>query len=737
MPKLKMSVCGALLTTSILGMPAVSAHAAEAVANQDDVLIVTARKREETLIEVPMSITAFSEKFLEDLRVNSLEDALQYAANVDFDDFQNDSFTGSIAIRGVVRLTDVEEPGYGLYKDGVYIGSSVVGLDEFTDLERLEILKGPQGGLYGRNAIGGAINVITNQPVNRIEGRFAFTAANFDRQEYRGTINVPIIADKFLVRINGFLIDQDGGKAVSSVTGDQLDAVRSAGLRGQAKLLVNDDIDVTWTAEWLDADQPAAIILSSATTPPGEDEGALVYSSEHGVKRDVLHLYQTLNWRVGEGTFTNIVSFRSMDVDSRTGFAPFVGTGGAVRQSEQDNWFVEARYVSDRGENFDYVVGLNYINESSDFYRILNLPIGMVPDNPPALPPNFINLGTLSPITSATTDTRSWAGFVEATWHVSDKIDLTGSARYTNERKTYDFFVETPSAIPFFGTGADIGVGAPIFFPGFQLQGAPWFMERYVKKSWNNFSPQGTLSYRPNDKNNIYARIATGFKAGGFNNEASRAEDIPFDPEKSLTYELGYKGLWLDDLLQVNLSAFVTKRKDAAILVADPAPIFQFLGVSIVANGGKTITKGVEFDFLAKPIKGLELYGALGYLNAKFDGAQLISGVNVDGNLVPQTAKWSYSTVATYRAPVSEALKLFTQASYSSKSGGYERPDNVLRLEHADLVNFRLGLEADAWRITGYVDNAFDDRVKLSQRTNGMYILSAPRRFGLQLEYSW
>ena len=157
MPKLKMSVCGALLATSILGMPAVSAHAAEAVADQDDVLIVTARKREETLIEVPMSITAFSEKFLEDLRVNSLEDALQYAANVDFDDFQNDSFTGSIAIRGVVRLTDVEEPGYGLYKDGVYIGSSVVGLDEFTDLERLEILKGPQGGLYGRNAIGGAI----------------------------------------------------------------------------------------------------------------------------------------------------------------------------------------------------------------------------------------------------------------------------------------------------------------------------------------------------------------------------------------------------------------------------------------------------------------------------------------------------------------------------------------------------------------------------------------------------
>jgi len=96
MPKLKMSVCGALLATSILGMPAVSAHAAEAVADQDDVLIVTARKREETLIEVPMSITAFSEKFLEDLRVNSLEDALQYAANVDFDDFQNDSFSGGL-----------------------------------------------------------------------------------------------------------------------------------------------------------------------------------------------------------------------------------------------------------------------------------------------------------------------------------------------------------------------------------------------------------------------------------------------------------------------------------------------------------------------------------------------------------------------------------------------------------------------------------------------------------------
>jgi len=736
MSKKVVRACGMLMLTSMLAVPAVGGSA-EAAENLENELVVTARKREELLVDVPMSITAFSGQFLKEMRVNSLEDALQYAPNVNLDDFQNDSFSGSIAIRGVVRLTDVEEPGYGLYKDGVYIGSSTVGLDEFTDIARLEILKGPQGGLYGRNSIGGAINVITNQPKDKSEGRFSISAANFNRQEYRATVNAPIVADKLFIRLNGFLIDQKGGKAVSSVTGDQLDAVRSAGLRGQVKLIVNDRVDVTWTAEYLDADQPAAIILSTRTTPPGNDEGALVYSTRHGVKRDVLHLYQTVNWEVGNGTFTNIVSRRTMDVDSRTGFAPFVGRGGAVRQSDQENWFVESRYVSDTGKRFDYVVGVNYLNEKNKFYRVLNLPIGVVPTNPPALPPNLIDLGILSPITNSTTDLESWAGFFEGTLHVTSKIDFTASARYTHERKKYDFVTETPSAVPFFGTGADVGVGAPINFPGFQLRGAPWFLVRNVDRTFKNFSPQGTISFQPNEDNNLYFRVATGFKAGGFNNEASRAEDIPFDQEKSLTYELGYKGRWLDNRLQLNVATFLTKRKDAAILVDDPAPIFRFLGVSIVKTGGKTLTKGAELDFTAKPFEGFELYGGIGYLDAKFDGRQLLSGLDVDGNLVPQTPKWSYSTVASYRFPVSASARFISQIAYTGKSGGFERPDNAIPLQHADIVNLRFGLETASWRLTAYVDNALNDRVRLSQRSNGQYILGQPRKYGLQLEYSW
>lgn len=733
---------GALLLMSgvaqaaLIGQAAAQEARGSAIAIEEDV-IVTARKREESLLEVPMAITSLSQSFLDDANVENLSDALQYAPNVSFDDFQNDSFSGSIAIRGAVRLTDVEEPGYGLYRDGVYIGSAVVGLDEFSDIARLEILKGPQGGLYGRNAIGGAINIITHQPEDSFEASASVSVASYERTELRGMINAPLIDDRLLLRVNAFVIDQDDGLARSATTGDQLDAVRSEGLRVQTALRLENSASVTWTGEWLSADQPAAIILNDSTVPPGNDEDALVYNTEHGVRRDVLHLYQTIEAPLGDGVLTNIISYRTMDVDSRTGFAPFVGPGGALRQSDQENWFVEARYAGSVGARFDYIVGLNYLNETNDFYRILNLPIGVVPDNPPNLPPNLIDLGVLSPITTSTTELESWALFAEGVWSVTDRLEFTLSGRLTNETKRYDFVTETPSALPFIGTGADIGVGAPINFPGFQLSGAPWFLVENIEESWDNFSPQASLSYRPTDNATVYMRVATGFKAGGFNNEASSSEDVPFDPETALTYEVGYHGAWFDNRLLVNFAAFTTKREDTAILVADPAPIFQFLGVSIVDNGGQTITNGAELDFRARPLEGLELYGAVGWLDAEFDGEQLIGGVNVDGNKVPQTADWSYVLAGTYRMPMTEQLDLFLQGSYSTRSGGYELANNVTELQHPEEVRFSLGMESDSWSLIGYVDNALDDRVRRGQRSNGNYTLTPPRRFGVRLERRW
>ncbi len=732
---------GALLLMSgaaqaLLVEDAAAQRTREAAAVGDEI-IVTARKREESLTDVPMAITSLSQTFLEDANVQNLSDALQYAPNVSFDDFQTDSFSGSIAIRGAVRLTDVEEPGYGLYRDGVYIGSAVVGLDEFSDIARLEILKGPQGGLYGRNAIGGAINIITRQPEEAFEARLSGVVGSHDRVEVRGMINAPLIDDKLFLRANAFVIDQGGGVARSATTGDQLDAVRSEGLRVQSALHLENSANISWTAEWLSADQPAAIILSDSSIPPGNDEDALVYNTEHGVRRDVLHLYQNIELPIGDGVFTNIVSYRTMEVDSQTGFAPFVGPGGALRQSEQENWFVEARYAGNVGERFDYIVGLNYLNETNDFYRILNLPIGVVPDNPPNLPPNLIDLGVLSPITTSTTELESLALFAEGSWRVTERLDLALSGRVTNETKRYDFVTETPSALPFIGTGADIGVGPPIGFPGFQLAGAPWFLVENIEESWDNFSPQASLSYHLSEGATVYARVATGFKAGGFNNEASSSDDVPFDPEAALTYEIGYHGAWYDNRVFVNIAAFTTERQDTAILVADPAPIFQFLGVSIVDNGGQTITNGAEFDIRARPIEGLEFYGAVGWLDAEFDGPQLIGGVNVDGNKVPQTAEWSFALATTYRAPLTDQLGLFAQGSYSTRSGGYELANNVVELQHPAEVRLSLGLESGGWSFTGYVENALDDRVRRSQRSNGNYTLTPPRRFGLRLERRW
>jgi len=735
----------AMVSAMALLAPPVHAAEAKVEASPDDI-IVTARKREELARDIPIAITAMTAQFLEDSRVNRIEDVFQFIPNVSFDDMQADSFTGSISIRGVVRNTDVEEPGYGLYKDGVYIGSSVVGLDQFNDLERIEVLKGPQGGLYGRNAIGGAINIVSKKPADRLEGMAELTVANFNSQEYRGMINVPL-DDTLAVRLNVYHIGQKDGKAKSAITGAELDKVDATGARAAILYKPSDRLTINATLEYQHSFNPAAILINGPrlgnSVPPGTDEGALIISGKHRVIKDTWQATTQADLDVDIGTLTTLVSYRNLKVDSQTGYAPFVGAGGATRQGNEQNWFVETRLTSPGGDSaFDYLVGVNYLNEDRDSYRVLNLPVGVVPGGfVPGQGPTFLDLGTQSPMTTISTKLMSWAAFGELTYHVTPQIDITASGRFTHERKKYTNFVETPSAAPFRGTGADIGV-PQIGFPGFHFNQAPWTVDYKTTNSWTNFSPTISISYKPVEAWMMYAKVATGFKAGGYNNEASSVDLLPFDQEKAVSYELGAKGTAWDNRIHINLAVFRVERKNAAIFVTDDNSIFQLLGVAIVGNGGRTTTNGAEADVTIRPLKGLSLYAAAGYLDAKFHAGYVDRfGNDYSGNQVPQTAKWSVSTVATYRFPIRDGLTVFNQASYSNRWGGYELDNNLLKLDHQELINLNLGLEAGRFRVTGYVNNLLNDRNKLRQRGNAtgltQFIRGTARTYGVDIKYSF
>ncbi len=739
-----------LMATAVMGIT--SLEMTEYAMSADNGLfleevVVTARKRAESARDIPIAVTALTARFLEDSRINQMADIYQYIPNVDYDDQQADSLTGSISIRGVVRNTDVEEPGYGLYKDGVYIGSPVAGLDQFNDLERVEVLKGPQGGLYGRNAIGGAINIVSKKPVDQLEGTVDVSIANFDRQEYRGMVNIPI-EDNFYMRLNVYHINQDKGKAKSAVTGVELDRVDATGARVSTQYIASETLSISLNFEYQESTSPAAIIINGPvlgdSVPPGDDESALNISGTHEVAQDAWHAYTQIDWDTAIGTVTTLLSYRDLNVDSQTGFAPFVGAGGAVRQSEQHNWFIETRLASSVSDSdLDYVFGMNYLNEDYNFYRVLNLPIGVAPVGfDPGTGPAFANLGLQSPMTTISTKMQSWAAFGELTYHVTPRLEVTASGRFTHEKKTHDNFVETPSADAYLNTGADIGV-PEIGFPGFGFTSPPWSVDFQTKDSWTNFSPTVSMAFKPNDDWMLYAKVATGFKAGGYNNEASAVELLPFDQEKAITYEIGAKGSAWDNRLQMNFAGFRIDRRNASIFILDDNPIFQLLGVSIVGNGGETTTKGFEADFTVAPFQGMVFYGAVGYLDAKFDNGYLKpNGDDFSGNVIPQTSKWSMSMVATYRVPVSDEINIFSQATYSNKWGGFERDDNLIELDHPELINVKLGLESESWSVTGYINNLLDDRNKYFQRGNPglglrQFILGKSRTYGVSLKYNF
>lgn len=753
-------------------------------------IVVSARKREESLQQVPIAVSVLSTQMVEDADLDKLADFVELIPNATFT--QDGNTSNEISIRGSGRNIADEDPGVGINRDGVYIGGLLFSTANFYDIERVEVLRGPQGGLYGRNAVGGALNVITERPGFDFGGYVDVKFASKDHREFRTAVDLPVVADKWALRVAGLYIDQSKGFDYIENQHKYSDAVDNRSVRVRSLWTPTADWEFLTTLEFLDVhggapltvlapDAESGYLDADQTIPvPGTQPEDTLHQQRNTPEYRRLKQYQAIqevNWSLEQGTATGIVSYRRATFDSsRDEDLTNYDISAISYDASQNSLFTELRFASEDNHGFKYTAGVSYLNEDvalnfsnaigsnfagalgganianafatgvfdqtwSNFWNSIGIPIpagapisavgwtpfatgwgGYLGDT---FPTDFINEQGL----------ESTALFLEADYAVAEHVRLWGNLRYTRDVKSIHF--EQTFGLP----ESRCPVACPeVFFLFFQ--GMDPVIQADTHKTFTNISPGGGVDWTISSDAMVYAKVVTGFKAGGFNSTAGCTRDLPFDEETTLGYEVGAKTDWLDERLRVNLAAFQQTRTDSLVTINDPCMQINTLGV----NAGKIRNRGAELEIAAQPVAGLRLQVGASYLDSKFqdfvvpdpDGNGPLTATVWTGNQVPRTFRYMLSTIASYRHPLTDGLDLFMHGSYRNAWHGFTNNDNVEEMSRPEVTDLRIGLEGGSWRIVGYCDNVFDNRYTTSEfasatTTSRHFGTFAPgRTYGLQ-----
>jgi Outer membrane receptor proteins, mostly Fe transport len=667
-------------------------------------IVVTARRREERLIDVPDAITAFGSAQIEQAGIGNVNDIAIRVPNFSIVEAQQPG-VAAINIRGVGQVRNGEPP-VAVIVDGVQLSSAYQITQDLFDVERIEVIKGPQGASYGRNAIGGAINIITRRPTNAFEGWAQLGYATGDAFSLSGAFSGPVVEDRLLFRVSGSVRDADGD--ISNVTlGRPVNFEETVNLRGQLLARIAEGVEVDLRYSRLDTESGAAWYT---LVPPGTsvNEVLPVSADRLGRAERVLDdVSAKLEVALGGLTLTSVTAFSKVfsDLDEDFDFTP-LDLLSATQTLHQKSWSEELRLASDESGRLNWLVGGYYLSTDQD----IDNRIFIRPGASGILVPFPVPAPTVFTTSQASSDNRSYALFGQLTYRFGARFELSLGARQDWDERT-------------------------------QLDRVT--LEQR-ERSFRAFQPKAQFSYRPNANTNLYASAGRGFRSGGFNANARITRS--FDAETNWNYEVGAKLRVLDGALQLNGAAFITDISDRQVYIFDLLTAAQ-----VIANPIESARiRGLEIEATARPARGLSLSASLGLLDSeirRYDSS-VFAGLPVSGdftgNKLPQTAHASYSLSAQYDVDLSADAGLGLRAEYNSSGGDYFwEIDNLDRRERIDLVSLRLSARWQRATLTGYVENLFGEDYVLeyiSQAWSGAPLgnYSSPawgRRWGLQLRY--
>lgn len=656
-------------------------------------IIVTARKREERLVDVPGPITALSPTQIVDARLQEPRDLLLQVPGAFL--VENNAGTArDISIRGIGTPTLFAEPGVALYVDEVYSSGFISYPTQFYDLERVEVLRGPQGALYGRNAVGGAVNVISKRPTDEFEGMIRGTIARYDRREVEAMANLPV-SDSFGLRVSGLYIDQNEGEYFNEVTDEFIDRQDSFSGRVVASFRPAGGFSATLIYEHNDADTPGTALFFRDA---GETRRTIRRDTQPRNSYNVDRLAAELAFESDNaGTFTLIAGGRDYrlngveDTDLSDNIFPDLATGNlgeqvTTRFNRVESRFAELRWLSPQWGPVSLLAGITYLDEDA---------IGDIDTDLVSIR-NFLGGGAVPFVLGIANDQslESRAGFLEADIELATDVRLIASARYTDDRKRVDFAFNPTPALAGFGL-------------------TPQTAE--LSRGFDRFTPGVTLSWTPGDAN-IYARIQTGFRAGGFNFNVANAANLEYGQETSVNYEIGAKTTLLDGKALIGISAYLLTQDDVLV------PFFDFTAApglqGFLANAGEAETWGIELEGSITPVKGVTLGGTLAYMNPEFTSGTFIAGfatvTPLDGLQLPATRDWSFSLNAEVRRPLTGSIDVIANAAYAYRAGGFQDVANAFRIGEIDLLNISGGLDFGMFDVLAFVQNVGNNRYDIA-----------------------
>lgn len=654
-----------------------------------DVVTVTARKKEETLIDIPDQVTAFTDADIEATGIDGLEDITNRIPNISLVDTQNPG-TVLLSVRGVGQYRNGEAP-VAVIVDGVQQTSTDALSQELFDVQQIEVLKGPQGALFGRNAMAGAINITTKAPTNEFEGLAELGFGNGGLKTLRGVLSGPIIEDKVFARLSGSLADFDG-VIDNTFLGTEADPYEDRNLRLRVVAEPSDNFALDFRASYSDltsgasyfaaaidsaglaVDGGAATIFPVTTDVNGGGERTL---QEYAIKAD---------YELGDLTFTSVTSYTdteenfAQDLDFT--FAPVLE---AAQTRDYQGWSEEFRVSYDAGGAFDGLLGVYVLDaerelgtnvfgslenigafSSADFV-LGNLSLNAFDLDAQANVP-FVTLLNLE-------DNFAWAVFANANIEFTDKFSGSLGLRYDEEERKQTDLVNG-------GTR---------------------------ERTFDLVQPKVSLSYQPTDNANIYASWGKGFRSGGFNQAATVSRD--YEAEEVTSTELGFKSNWLGGDLTVNGAVFqsdFTNRQDFIFIA----------GVQTILNFEDSEVLGAELEVFADIGEHFEFGFSGGVLDTElqsdpigFDPALtgLPAGSSAVGNAVPLVYGWSYGLSGAYSNNFDWG-GLTARVDYESRGDLEWEFTNDDQQGQVDLVNVRLIFDFDnGLSFTAWAENLFDE----------------------------
>ena len=683
-------------------------------------VIVTARRREESLQDIPASITAFT---AEDILRNNIDDIKDYFSKTPNVSFTEAGTRGerSISIRGVSNIGgDVNALAFYMDEFNIVNGPQTGNTGntngsvnpQLIDVERIEVLRGPQGTYFGRNATGGAVNITTKKPGPDFYGELNAGYGRLDTWEVSGIVNVPIAEDTLYFRTSAYYQESDGFVENVNPVGGGSDTEFFT-YRGALRFTPTDDVLIDLSVNYTEEEQGIPEVthdgnlsggsagLSAAGGFPGGINEVGFYPSNldrvnYDLREQQENRFLTLVGRVEiDADWFRITSisgyldtrFESDDNDLDSTSHGFLDQDRVV---DTDTFSQEIRLSGGVNDAISWVVGGIYAEDFRNYiFSVVPGTAGFL-----GLPPGFlIDTGDI------VFESESWAVFGELSWDITDRLTVTGGGRYSEDTV--------------FQRVEGVNFGRPDV-PG----------EGEVE--FDDFSPRFTATFDINDDLTIYAAVSRGYKAGGLQlNVTQQLPIFAYDEETIWNYEGGFRYAGLNGRLRASITGFYMDWNDLQVStnvnIIDPVTNeITFLNVTNNATGATS--KGVEFDFRALPAENFEIGAAVGYMRAKFgsftDAIVLGRTVDLSGEEIPRAPKWTVSLDGEYRMPLAAIGEGFLRAEWSYRSKSYPSLDDHIPLamnpqqrvaSGFDLLNLRAGIVADKFRIDAYVENLLDE----------------------------